>query len=75
VYSKALLPLLLGNLELYAYSNTFFANAKDCKLTLGYLFKLISSTICYCSSKQKLITTSTTKAKYVSLTYAAKEAT
>jgi hypothetical protein len=29
----------------------------------------------YYSSKQKLVTTSTTKAKYVSLTYAAKEAT
>jgi hypothetical protein len=75
VYYKALLPLLLGNLGLYAYSNTSFANAKDCKLTLGYLFKLASSTVCYCSSKQKLITTSTTKAKYVSLMYAAKEAT
>jgi hypothetical protein len=75
VYSKALLPLLLGNLGLHAYSNTSFANAKDCKLTLDYLFKLTGSTVCYCSSKQKLVTTSTTKAKYVSLTYAAKEAT
>jgi hypothetical protein len=75
VYYKALLPLLLGNLGLYAYSNTSFANTKDCKLTLGYLFKLASSTVYYYSSKQKLITTSTTKAKYVSLTYAAKEAT
>jgi hypothetical protein len=74
VYSKALLPLLLGNLGLYAYSNSSFANAKDCKLTLSYLFKLVGSTVCYCSSKQKLITTSTTKAKYISLMYAAKEA-
>jgi hypothetical protein len=31
--------------------------------------------MCYYSSKQKLVTTSTTKAKYISLTYAAKEAT
>jgi hypothetical protein len=75
VYSKALLPLLLGNLGLYAYSNASFANAKDRKLTLGYLFKLVGSTVCYYSSKQKLVTMSTTKAKYVSLTYAAKEAT
>jgi hypothetical protein len=73
VYSKALSPLLLGNLGLYAYSNASFANAKDYKLTLGYLFKLVGSTIYYCSSKQKLITTFTTKAKYFSLMYAAKE--
>jgi hypothetical protein len=64
VYSKALLPLLLGNLGLYTYSNAFFTNTK-----------LISSTVYYYSSKQKLITTSTTKAKYVSFIYAAKEAT
>jgi hypothetical protein len=75
VYSKALLPLLLGNLGLYTYSNAFFTNTKNCKLTLSYLFKLISSTVYYYSSKQKLITTSTTKAKYVSFIYAAKEAT
>jgi hypothetical protein len=75
VHSKALLSLLLGNLELYAYSNSSFTNTKDYKLTLGYLFKLIGSTMYYCSTKQKLVTTSTTKAKYVSLIYATKEAT
>jgi hypothetical protein len=75
VYSKALLPLLLGNLGLHAYSDASFADAKNRKLTLGYLFKLAGSTVCYRSSKQKLVTTSTTKAKYVGLTYAAKEAT
>jgi hypothetical protein len=75
VYSKASLLLLLTNLGLYAYSDALFANAKDCKSTSRYLFKLAGSTICYCSSKQKLITTLTTKAKYVSLMYAAKEAT
>jgi hypothetical protein len=41
---------------------------------LGYLFKFADGTICHCSSKQKLITTSTTEAKYVGLTHAAKEA-
>jgi hypothetical protein len=75
VYSKASLLLLLTNLGLYTYSNALFTNAKDCKSTSRYLFKLAGSTICYRSSKQKLVTTLTTKAKYVSLTYAAKEAT
>jgi hypothetical protein len=69
VYSKT------TNLSLYTYSNALFADAKDCKSTLGYLFKFASSTICYRLYKQKLITTSKTKAKYVRLTYAAKEAT
>ena len=68
VYSKT------TNLSLYTYSNALFTDAKDCKSTLGYLFKFASSTVCYRSWKQKLITTSITKAKYVGLTYAAKEA-
>jgi hypothetical protein len=41
----------------------------------GYLSKFVGGTICYGSSKQKLVTTSTTEAEYVSLTYATKEAT
>jgi hypothetical protein len=69
VYLKAL------SFSLHAYSDASFADAKDCKSTSSYLFKFASSTICYCSIKQKLVTTLTTKAEYVSLTYAAKEAT
>jgi hypothetical protein len=69
VYSKT------TNLSLYAYSDALFADAKDRKSTLGYLFKFAGGTICHRSCKQKLVTTSTTKAKYVGLTYAAKEAT
>jgi hypothetical protein len=69
VYSKAY------NFDLHAYSDASFANAKDRKSTSRYLFKFAGSTVYYRSSKQKLITTLTTKAKYVSLTYAAKEAT
>jgi hypothetical protein len=57
-----------------AFSNAFFANAEDRKSTLGYLFKFAGVTICYCSSKQKLVTMSTTKAEYVGITHAAKEA-
>jgi hypothetical protein len=69
VYSKA------HNFDLHTYSNVSFANAEDCKSTSRYLFKFAGSTVCHCSSKQKLVTTSTTEAEYVGLTYAAKEAT
>jgi hypothetical protein len=69
VYLKAI------SFSLYAYSNTLFVNAEDCKSTFSYFFKFVGSIICYYLSKQKLITTLTTKAEYVSLTYAAKEAT
>jgi hypothetical protein len=69
VYSKT------TNLSLYAYSDVLFVDAEDYKSTLGYLFKFAGGTICYCTCKQKLVTTSTTKAEYVGLTYAAKEAT
>jgi hypothetical protein len=61
--------------RLHAYSDALFADAEDRRSTSSYLFKFTGGTICYCSSKQKLVTTSTTEAKYVSLTYAAKEAT
>jgi hypothetical protein len=63
------------DLGLCAYSDASFADAKDRKSTSGYLFKFASGTICYKLCKQKLITTLTTKAEYVALTYAAKEAT
>jgi hypothetical protein len=69
VYSKA------TSFGLHAYSDASFADAEDRKSTSGYLFKFAGGTICHCSSKQKLVTTSTTEAEYVSLTYAAKEAT
>jgi hypothetical protein len=75
VYSKASSPLPPTNLGLHAYSDASFADAENRKSTSGYLFKLVGSTICYRSSKQKLVTTLTTEAEYVGLTYAAKEAT
>jgi hypothetical protein len=65
-YLKALLHAD-SNLSLYAYSDASFANAEDCKSTSSYLFKFASSTICYKSSKQQLVTTSTTKVEYVGL--------
>jgi hypothetical protein len=72
VFSKASSHQDLG---LCAYSDASFADAKDRKSTLGYLFKFAGGIICYKSCKQKLVTTLTTEAEYVALTYAAKEAT
>jgi hypothetical protein len=69
VYSKA------TGFGLHAYSDASFADAEDCKSTSGYLFKFAGGTVCHRSSKQKLVTTSTTEAEYVGRTYAAKEAT
>ncbi|KAI1676923.1 Gag-pol polyprotein [Pyrenophora tritici-repentis] len=62
-------------LHLHGYSDASFADGEDRKSTSGYLFKLAGGTICHKSVKQKLVTTSTTEAEYVALTYAAKEAT
>jgi hypothetical protein len=64
-----------SNHSLHTYSNASFADAEDHKSTSGYLFKFVCYTICHRSSKQKLVIMSTTEAEYVSLTYAAKEAT
>jgi hypothetical protein len=72
VFSKASSHQDLG---LCAYSDASFADAEDRKSTSGYIFKFAGGTICHKSCKQKLITTSTTEAEYVALTYAAKEAT
>jgi hypothetical protein len=41
VYSKTI------NLSLHAYSDALFADAKDRKSTLGYLFKFASGTTYY----------------------------
>jgi hypothetical protein len=61
--------------DLTRYSNASFANREDRKSTSSYVFKLSSRVIYHKSQKQRLVTTSTTKAKYVALTHAAKEAT
>jgi hypothetical protein len=73
-YSKTSAPHADSNLGLYAYSDASFADAEDCKSTSSYLFKFAGGTICHKSSKQRLVTTSTTEAEYVGLTFCAKEA-
>jgi hypothetical protein len=64
-----------SNLGLHGYSDASFADSDDRKSTSGYLFKLAGGTVCHKSVKQKLVTTSTTEAEYVAMTFAAKEAT
>lgn len=59
---------------LTGYSDSSYADCEDRKSTAGYLFKLFGGTICHRSFKERLVTTSTTEAEYVAITYAAKEA-
>jgi hypothetical protein len=61
-------------LSLEWFSNASFADAEDRKSTSDYLFRFAHGTICHRSSKQKLVTTSTSEANYVGLTHAAQEA-
>jgi hypothetical protein len=77
IYSKAspIPPIHNQDLGLYAYSDASFADAEDRKSTSGYLFKFAGGTICHKSGKQRLVTTSTTEAEYVGLTFCSKEAT
>jgi hypothetical protein len=51
-----------------------FADTVDRKLTSGYIYKLAGGLVLHKSSKQLILTTSTTEAKYVAITYTAKEA-
>jgi len=68
---------LLGNipdLQLHGYSDAAFADAVDRKSTSGYIYKLVGGPVLHKSSKQSILTTSTTEAEYVAMTHAAKEA-
>ena len=72
-YSKSVLGNI-PNLQLYSYNNTAFANTVNRKSTFSYIYKLAGSPVLYKLSKQLILTTSTTEAKYIAMTYAAKEA-
>jgi hypothetical protein len=74
MFSKAKFEASPATLGLYAYSDASFADAEDRKSTSGYLFKLAGGTVSHKSVKQKLVTTSTTEAEYVAMTYTTKEA-
>ena len=72
-YSRSTLGDIL-DLQLYGYSDAVFADLVDRKLTSGYIYKLVGGPVLYKSSKQLILTTSTTEAEYVAIIYAAKEA-
>jgi hypothetical protein len=74
MFSKASSEASPATLCLHSYSDASFADAENRKSTSGYLFKVAGGTVCHESVKQKLVTTSTTEAEYVAMTYATKEA-
>jgi len=72
-YSESL-PGNIPDLQLHSYSDAAFADTVDRKLTSGYIYKLAGGPVSHKSSKQSILTTSTTEAKYIAITHAAKEA-
>ena len=76
-YNREYSGSVLGNipdLQLYSYSDAVFADAVNRKLTSSYIYKLAGSLVLYKLSKQLILITSTTEAKYIAMTYTAKEA-
>ena len=64
----------IPDLQLHSYSNAAFTDAVNRKSTSGYIYKLVGGPVSHKSSKQSILTTSTTEAEYVAMTHAAKEA-
>ena len=76
-YNKEYSGSILGDipdLQLYSYSNAVFTNSVNRKSISSYIYKLAGGLVLYKLSKQLILTTSTTEAKYVVIIYAAKEA-
>ena len=72
-YSRSA-PGNIPNLQLYGYSDAAFADSVDRKSTSSYIYKLAGGPVSHKSSKQSILTTSTTEAEYVAIIHAAKEA-
>ena len=72
-YSRNTLGNIL-DLQLYGYSDTAFANLVNRKSTSGYIYKLAGGPVLYKSSKQLILITLTTKAKYIAIMHVVKEA-
>jgi hypothetical protein len=72
-YSRSILGDIL-DLQLHGYSNAVFANSVNRKLTSSYIYKLAGGPVSYKSSKQSILTTSTTEAEYIAIMHAAKKA-
>ena len=67
-------PGNIPDLQLHDYSNAAFTDTVDRKSTSGYIYKLAGGLVSHKSSKQSILTTSTTEAKYIAITHTAKEA-
>ena len=62
-------------LSLLGASNAAFADDRNTRVsTFGYIFMAAGGLVSFRSSKQGLVATSSTKAEYIAMTYAAKEA-
>ena len=64
----------IPDLQLHGYSDAAFTNSVDRKSTSGYIYKLAGGLVLYKLSKQSILTTLTTEAKYIVIIYAVKEA-
>ena len=76
-YNREYSGSTLGNipdLQLHGYSDAAFADTVNRKSTSGYIYKLAGGPVSHKSSKQLILTTSTTEAKYIVIIHAAKEA-
>ena len=60
---------------LTGYSDADWANDTETRRsTSGYIFQINASTISWCSKKQSCVSTSTTEAEYIALSFATQEA-
>lgn len=65
----------LPQYRLIRFANSNFANDfKNCKLVISYYFFSNRLVVLWCNKKQKTVSMSITKAKYISLHYRAKKA-
>ena len=63
-----------SNTGLVGYSDSAFGDNAQRKSSAGYVFKIAGGVISFKLYRQRLVTLSSTKSKYIALTYAAKEA-
>jgi ribonuclease HI len=62
-----------NTVNIKAYSDSAFSDNKEKKASAGYVITMAGGVVSYKSYRQRLVTTSSTEAEYIALTYAAKE--
>lgn len=71
---EAKAPTSPPHFELIRYANSNYANdPEDRKLVMGHYFFIYKALVSWCSKKQRTVSISTTKAKYIALGHAACE--